>query len=101
LPLPQHEAGKGPAHPRPNHKKCPRNVQGVALTPTRKGRPMKTERKPHLVKLKPAFEDAYKGKLQIGRQYQALFSLENATYMSIVGTNVTRAQKRHFDILPT
>jgi hypothetical protein len=62
---------------------------------------MKTERKPHLVKLKPASADAYKGKLQVGRQYQALFSLENATYMSIVGTNVTRAQKRHFDILPT
>jgi hypothetical protein len=35
---------------------------------------MKTERKPHRVKLKPAFADAYKGKLQV------------------VGTNVTRAQ---------
>jgi hypothetical protein len=70
-------------------------------SPHPKGRPLKTERKPHLVKLKPAFADAYKGKLQVGRQYQALFSLENATYMSIVGTNVTRAQKRHFDILPT
>ena len=48
---------------------------------------MKTERKPYLVKLKPNCADAYAGKLQVGREYQALFSLENAKYMSIVGTD--------------
>jgi hypothetical protein len=60
----------------------------------------KTERKPHLVRLKPKCADAYAGKLQVGREYQALFSLENAKYMSIVGTDVTHALKAHFDIRP-
>jgi predicted porin len=50
------------------------------------------------VKLKPNCADAYAGKLQVGRQYQALFSLENAKYMSIVGTEITHALKAHFDI---
>jgi len=54
---------------------------------------VKTERKPHLVRLKPKCADAYGGKLQVGREYQALFSLENAKYMSIVGTDVTHALK--------
>jgi hypothetical protein len=43
------------------------------------------------VKLKPNCADAYAGKLQVGREYQALFSLENAKYMSI-------ALRVHFDI---
>ena len=59
---------------------------------------VKMERKPHLVRLKPKCADAYAGKLQVGREYQALFSLENAKYMSIVGTDVTHALKAHFDI---
>jgi hypothetical protein len=59
---------------------------------------VKTERKPYLVKLKPNCADAYAGKLQVGREYQALFSLENAKYMSIVGTEITHALKVHFDI---
>jgi hypothetical protein len=36
---------------------------------------VKTERKPYLVRLKPKCADAYAGKLQVGREYQALFSL--------------------------
>ncbi len=40
----------------------------------------------------------YAGKLQVGREYQALFSLKNAKYMSIVGTEITHALKAHFDI---
>ena len=59
---------------------------------------MKTERKPYLVKLKPTCAGAYAGKLQVGREYQALFSRENAKYMSIVGTDITHALKAHFDI---
>jgi hypothetical protein len=59
---------------------------------------VKTERKPYLVKLKPNCADVYAGKLQVGREYQALFSLENAKYMSIVGTEITHALKVHFDI---
>ena len=59
---------------------------------------MKTERKPYLAKLKPDCADAYAGKLHVGREYQALFSLENAKYMSIVGTEITHAPKAHLDI---
>ena len=59
---------------------------------------MKTERKPYLVKLKPNCADAYAGKLQVGREYQARFSLENAKYMSIVATDISHALKAHFDI---
>jgi hypothetical protein len=74
---------------------------GAGRTDRGRSLAVKTERKPYLVRLKPKCADAYAGKLQVGREYQALFSLENARYMSIVGTDVTHALKAHFDIRPT
>jgi hypothetical protein len=59
---------------------------------------MKTVRKPYLVQLKPEFAAAYKGKLEVGREYQALFSLNHPDFMEIVGTEVSHADKRHFMI---
>lgn len=59
---------------------------------------MKTVRRPYLVQLKAEFAGPYEGKLQVGREYQALFSLHNPQMMEIVGTEVTHAEKRHFTI---
>jgi hypothetical protein len=59
---------------------------------------MKTQRKPYLVLLKSEFAAAYQGRLEVGREYQALFSLYQPHHMSIVGTEVAYADKRHFII---
>jgi hypothetical protein len=64
----------------------------------RPGADMQTERKPRLVRLRPEYAELYKGKLEIGRDYHGLFSLYHPDYMSIMGTTVDRADKRHFDI---
>jgi hypothetical protein len=77
------------------------DAPGAGRTDRGRSLAIKTQRKPYLVRLKPKCADAYAGKLQVGREYQALFSLENAKYMSIVGTDVTHALKAHFDIRPT
>jgi hypothetical protein len=59
-----------------------------------------TARKPYLVQLKPEFAGAYKGKLEVGREYQALISLHHPNLMKIVGTEVSHAAKGHFTIKP-
>jgi hypothetical protein len=51
-----------------------------------------------LVSLKPEYAELYKGKLEVGRDYHGLFSNFHPDYMSIMGTTVDRADKRHFDI---
>ena len=58
---------------------------------------METRRRPYLVRLRPEYADLYKGKLEVGRDYQALF-FDDPYSMSIMGTTVDRADKRHFDI---
>ena len=59
---------------------------------------MKTAHKPCLVELRPDFAALYKGKLEVGRKYQALFSPSHPDFMEIVGTEVSHADKRHFEI---
>ena len=67
-------------------------------------RPTETEtgRPTYLVKLKPEFADLpdYKGRIEIRREYRAIFSRDQADFMTIVGTGITHAQKRHFEIRP-
>jgi hypothetical protein len=60
---------------------------------------METKRLPYLVKLRPEYADVYRGKLEIGREYHGLFSPCRPDYMSIMGTTVDRADKRHFEIV--
>ena len=59
---------------------------------------METKRIPYVVRLRPEYAEAYKGKLEVGHDYHALFSKYHPDYMSIMGTIVDRAQKQHFDI---
>ena len=59
---------------------------------------METKRQPHLVRLKPEFADVYKGKLEVGRDYHALFSLYSPDHMTIMGSTIDRANKLHFEI---
>ena len=56
----------------------------------------------YLVKLKPEFAHLpdYQGRIEVGREYRAIFSREDADFMSIVGTGVSHAQKRHFEMRP-
>jgi len=56
----------------------------------------------HLVNLKPEFGHLpdYKGRIEVGRTYRAFFSPDHADFMSLVGTDITHAQKRHFEIRP-
>ena len=79
----------------------------VALLETSQGalqRLFESERaKPsYLVKLKPEFGHLpdYKGRIEVGRTYRAFFSPDHADFMSLVGTDMTHAQKRHFEIRP-
>jgi len=59
---------------------------------------MQTKRKPYLVRLRAEYAELYKGKLELGQNYSALFNLYHPDYMSIMGTIVDRADKRHFII---
>jgi hypothetical protein len=61
---------------------------------------MQTERKPCLVRLRPECADLYNGRLELGRAYHGLFSPHYPPYMSIMGTTVDRADKRHSRSLP-
>jgi len=56
----------------------------------------------YLVTLRPEFGHFpdYKGRIEVGRIYRAFLSPDNADFMSLVGTDITHAQKRHFDIQP-
>ncbi len=56
----------------------------------------------YLVKLKPDFGHLpdYKGRIEVGRTYRAFFSPDHADFMSLVGTDITHAQKGHFEIRP-
>ena len=56
----------------------------------------------YLVMLKPEFGPLpdYKGRIEVGRTYRAFFSPDHADFMSLVGTDITHAQKRHFEIRP-
>ena len=56
----------------------------------------------YLVKLKPEFGHLpdYRGRIEVGRTYRAFFSPDLADFMSLVGTDITHAQKRHFEIRP-
>jgi len=56
----------------------------------------------YLVNLKPEFGHLpdYEGRIEVGRTYRAFFSPDHADFMSLVGTDITHAQKRHFDIRP-
>jgi hypothetical protein len=62
------------------------------------GDTMETQRLPYLVRLKPEFAEVYKGILEVGRDYHALFSLYSPDHMSIMGSTIDRADQRHFDI---
>jgi hypothetical protein len=66
------------------------------MAPTEEARPT------YLVKLKPEFGHLpdYGGRIEVGRQYRAFFSREDADFMSIVATGISHAQKRHFEIRP-
>jgi hypothetical protein len=59
---------------------------------------METKRKPYLARLRPEYADVYREKLEVGREYHALFSKYHPDIMTIMGTTVDRADKRHFDI---
>jgi hypothetical protein len=79
----------------------------VALLETGQGalqRLFESERaKPsYLVKLKPEFGHLpdYRGRIEVGRTYRAFFSPDHADFMSLVGTDLTHAQKGHFEIRP-
>jgi hypothetical protein len=50
-------------------------------------------------RLKAEYAELYKGKLEIGREYHALFFSYPPEFMSIMGTTVDRAGKRHFEIV--
>jgi hypothetical protein len=65
-------------------------------------KPTETGRPTYLVKLKPEFADLpdYKGRIEVGRTYRAFFSPDHADFMSLVGTDITHAQKRYFEIRP-
>jgi hypothetical protein len=65
-------------------------------------RPTELSRPTYLVKLKPEFAHLpdYQGRIEVGREYRAIFSREDADFMSIVGTGVSHAQKRHFEMRP-
>ena len=56
----------------------------------------------YLVMLKPEFGHLpdYKGRIEIGRTYRAFFSPDQADFMILVGTDITHAQKQHFEIRP-
>ncbi len=56
----------------------------------------------YLVTLKPEFGHLpdYRGRIEVGRTYRAFFSADHADFMSLVGTDITHAQKRHFEIRP-
>ena len=56
----------------------------------------------YLVNLKPEFGHLpdYEGRIVVGRTYRAFFSPDQADFMSLVGTDITHAQKRHFEIRP-
>jgi len=56
----------------------------------------------YLVRLKPEFGHLpdYRGRIEVGRTYRAFFSPDHADFMSLVGTDITHAQKRHFEIRP-
>ncbi|MGE5761686.1 MAG: hypothetical protein ACM37V_15125 [Gemmatimonadota bacterium] len=56
----------------------------------------------YLVMLKPEFGHLpdYKGRIEVGRTYRAFFSPDQADFMSLVGTDIAHAQKRHFEIRP-
>jgi hypothetical protein len=60
---------------------------------------MQPERKPRLVRLRPEYAELYEGKLEAGRDYHALFFSYHPDLMSIMGTTVDRADKRHFEIV--
>ena len=59
---------------------------------------MRAARQTYLVELKPEYAASYKGRLEVGREYQAVFSLEHPNLMRIVATEVTHAPKGHFTI---
>ena len=59
---------------------------------------METERMPYVVRLRPEYALVYKGKLEVGRDYTLSSQSTILNYMSIMGTTVDRADKRHFDI---
>ena len=54
----------------------------------------------YLVKLNPEFGHLpdYRGRIEVGGTYRAFFSPDHADFMSLVGTDITHAQKRHFEI---
>jgi len=56
----------------------------------------------YLVMLKPEFAHLpdYKGRIEVGRTYRAFFSPDHADSVSLVGTDITHAQQRHFEIRP-
>jgi hypothetical protein len=56
----------------------------------------------YLVNLKAEFAHLpdYRGRIEVGRTYRAFFSPDHADFMSLVGTDITHAQKRHFEIRP-
>jgi hypothetical protein len=60
---------------------------------------MQTGRQPRLVRLKAEYAELYKGKLEVGRDYQGLFSPYRPDFMSIMGSTVDRADRRHFEIV--
>jgi hypothetical protein len=65
-------------------------------------KPTETGRPTYLVKLNPEFAHLpdYKGRIEVGREYRAIFSRDHADFMTVVGTGLTHAQKRHFEIRP-